>query len=152
MKNVLLQPFFKILTTMKEKYGVEEIPYYVCVGIDKDSPISSIGKTLTYTTGSTIEKVNEYYYKLLGALNDGYVVNFLWDGVPRQVILTRQDGGSFPYHARFTSSDNYTWLAMEFDPDKNVFMSYCNVVVGRDREIEQTRRRMSNVKVRRISI
>lgn len=151
MKNVLFQPFFDILATMRAKYGVEEIPYYVCVGIDDKSPIRSIGKTISYYD-KPISVINEYYYKLLGALNDGYVVHFDWDGVPRMVILTRQKDFSFPYVARFECSDNYTWLGIEYDDKTNEFMTWCNVVLSEKLSIAEAKRRMSNVKITKIEI
>lgn len=151
MTNVLFKPFFDILKTMQAKYGVKEIPYYVCVGIDNDSPIRTIGKTISYYD-KPISKINEYYHKLLKALNDGYVVKFDWDGVPRMVILTRQGNYAFPYHARFMCSDNYTWLGIEYDDKQNKFLTYCNVIISEERAIAEAEKRMTNVKITKIKI
>lgn len=151
MENVLLKPFFGILATMRVKYGVDEIPYYVCVGIDEKAPITNIGKKISFYD-SPISKINEYYYKLLGALNDGYVVHFDWDGVPRMVILTRQGKYDFPYHAHFTDSDDYTWLGIQYDDETNTFLTYCNVILSRDYSVADAKKRMSNIKITKIEI
>ena len=93
MGSILFKAFHDLRDTMREKYGVEEIPYYVCVGINEKSPVRAINKTGVEFYDRHIGEFVKYYDQLKMALCNGYVVRFKWNGQPRTCIFARMTDG-----------------------------------------------------------
>jgi hypothetical protein len=64
----------------------------------------------------------------------------------------KSKGYAFPYHAPFTSSDNYTSLDLEYDDKTNTFLTFCNVIVSMEYSIADAKRRMSDIVIKKIKI
>ena len=150
---MLLQPFIDLRNKLYEKYGIEEITPAMCYAVADYPVVSKVTATsVTRYLNQTLEAFEEYYHKLLKALNEAYVVEFKWDGQERKVVLMKSKGYAFPYHAPFTSSDNYTSLDLEYDDKTNTFLTFCNVIVSMEYSIADAKRRMSDIVIKKIKI
>jgi hypothetical protein len=150
---MLLQPFIDLRNKLYEKYGIEEITPAMCYAVADYPVVSKVTATsVTRYLNQTLEAFEEYYHKLLKSLNEAYVVEFKWDGQERKVVLMKSKGYAFPYHAPFTSSDNYTSLDLEYDDKTNTFLTYCNVIVSMEYSIADAKRRMSDIVIKKIKI
>ena len=150
---LLLQPFIDLRNKLYEKYGIEEITPAMCYAVADYPVVSKVTATsVTRYLNQTLEAFEEYYHKLLKALNEAYVVEFKWDGQERKVVLMKSKGYAFPYHAPFTSSDNYTSLDLEYDDKTNTFLTFCNVIVSMEYSIADAKRRMSDIVIKKIKI
>ena len=150
---LLLRPFIELRNKLYEKYGIEEITPAMCYAVADYPVVSKVTATsVRRYLNQTLEEFEEFYHKLVKALNEAYVVEFKWDGQERKVVLMKAKGYSFPYHVYFTSSDNYTSLGLEYDDKSGTFLAYCNVIVSKDYAIERAKRRMSDVVIKKIEI
>ena len=148
---MMLKPFIELRNILHHKYGVEMIEPQVCYAVDKFPVVSKVTATsVTRYLNQTLEAFEEYYHKLLKSLNEAYVVEFKWDGQERKVVLMKSKGYAFPYHAPFTSSDNYTSLDLEYDDKTNTFLTFCNVIVSMEYSIADAKRRMSDIVIKKI--
>ena len=143
---MLLKPFIDLRDKLYEKYGIEEITSGMCYAVSDHPVVNKVTATsVTRYLNHTLEAFEEFYHKLVKALNEAYVVEFKWDGQERKVVLMKSKGYAFPYHAYFTSSDNYTSLGLEYNDNTNTFLTYCNVIISKDSAIADAKRRMSDV-------
>jgi hypothetical protein len=150
---MLLQPFIDLRNKLYEKYGIEEITPAMCYAVADYPVVSKVTATsVRRYLDQTLEAFEEFYHKLLKALNEAYVVEFKWDGQERKVVLMKSKGYAFPYHAPFTSSDNYTSLDLEYDDKTNTFLTFCNVIVSMEYSIADAKRRMSDIVIKKIKI
>ena len=150
---ILLRPFIELRNKLYEKYGIEEITPAMCYAVSDHPVVNKVTTTsVTRYLNQTLEEFEEFYHKLVKALNDAYVVEFKWDGQERKVVLMKAKGYAFPYHAYFTSSDNYTSLGLEYDDKSGTFLAYCNVIISENNAIERAKRRMSDVVIKKIKI
>jgi len=150
---MLLQPFIDLRNKLYEKYGIEEITPAMCYAVADYPVVSKVTATsVRRYLDQTLEAFEEFYHKLLKALNEAYVVEFKWDGQERKVVLMKSKGYAFPYHAPFTSSDNYTSLDLEYDDKTNTFLTFCNVIVSMEYSIADAKRRMSDIVIKNIKI
>ena len=124
---ILLRPFIELRNKLYEKYGIEEITPAMCYAVADYPVVSKVTATsVTRYLNQTLEEFEEFYHKLVKALNDAYVVEFKWDGQERKVVLMKAKGYVFKHHARFDDSDNRTHLDLEYDENTNTFLAYCN--------------------------
>ena len=150
---ILLRPFIELRNKLYEKYGIEEITPAMCYAVADYPVVSKVTATsVRRYLNQTLEEFEEFYHKLVKALNEAYVVEFKWDGQERKVVLMKAKGYAFPHHAYFTSSDNYTSLGLEYDDKSGTFLAYCNVIVSKDYAIERAKRRMSDITIKKIEI
>ena len=150
---ILLSPFIELRNKLYEKYGIEEITPAMCHAVADYPVVSKVTATsVRRYLNQTLEEFEEFYHKLVKALNDAYVVEFKWDGQERKVVLMKAKGYSFPYHAYFTSSDNYTSLGLEYDDKSGTFLTYCNVIISKDYAIADAKKRMSDITIKKIKI
>ena len=150
---LLLRPFIELRNKLYEKYGIEEISRAMCYAVADYPVVSEVTATnVRYYLNQTLEAFEEFYHKLVKALNESYVVEFKWDGQERKVVLMKSKGYAFPYHAHFTSSDNYTSLGLEYDDKTNTFLTYCNVIISMEYSIADAKRRMSDIVIKKIKI
>jgi hypothetical protein len=150
---MLLQPFIDLRNKLYEKYDIEEITPAMCYAVADYPVVSKVTATsVRRYLNQTLEAFEEYYHKLLKSLNEAYVVEFKWDGQERKVVLMKSKGYAFPYHAPFTSSDNYTSLDLEYDDKTNTFLTFCNVIVSMEYSIADAKRRMSDIVIKKIKI
>ena len=150
---ILLRPFIELRNKLYDNYGIEEITPAMCYAVADYPVVSKVTATsVRRYLNQTLEEFEEFYHKLVKALNEAYVVEFKWDGQERKVVLMKAKGYAFPYHAYFTSSDNYTSLGLEYDDKSGTFLAYCNVIVSKDYAIERAKRRMSDITIKKIEI
>ena len=150
---LLLRPFVDLRNKLCEKYGIEEITSAMCYAVSDHPVVNKVTATsVTRYLNHTIEAFEEFYHKLVNALNEAYVVEFKWDGQERKVVLMKSKSYAFPYHAYFTSSDNYTSLGLEYDDKSGTFLTYCNVILSEDYAIADAKKRMSDITIKKIKI
>ena len=150
---ILLRPFIELRNKLYEKYGIEEITPAMCYAVADYPVVSKVTATsVTRYLNQMLEEFEEFYHKLVKALNDAYVVEFKWDGQERKVVLMKAKGYVFKHHACFDDSDNYTHLDLEYDEKTGTFLAYCNVIISKDYAIERTKKRMSDVVIKKIKI
>ena len=150
---MFLRPFIELRNKLYEKYGIEEITPAMCYAVADYPVVSKVTATsVTRYLNHTLEEFEEFYHKLIKALNDAYVVEFKWDGQERKVVLMKAKGYVFKHHARFDDSDNRTHLDLEYDEKTNTFLAYCNAVISENNAIERAKRRMSDVVIKKIEI
>lgn len=151
MGSILFKAFHDLRDTMREKYGVEEIPYYVCVGINEKSPVREINKTGVEFYDRPISEFVKYYDQLKIALGNGYVVRFKWNGKPRTCIFARMTDGTL-HRAHFYDVDDYTWLTIGYDVNNGRFFVYCNYNINVAGSYEYAANYMTDVKVFKIEL
>jgi hypothetical protein len=150
---MFLRPFIELRDKLYEKYGIEEITPAMCYAVADYPVVSKVTATsVTNYLNQTLDAFEEFYDKLVKALNEAYVVEFKWDGQERKVVLMKAKGYVFKHHARFDDSDNRTHLDLEYDEKTNTFLAYCNAVISENNAIERAKRRMSDVYLKKIKI
>ena len=150
---MFLRPFIELRNKLYEKYGIEEITPAMCYAVADYPVVSKVTATsVTNYLNQTLDAFEEFYDKLVKALNEAYVVEFKWDGQERKVVLMKAKGYVFKHHARFDDSDNRTHLDLEYDEKTNTFLAYCNAVISENNAIERAKRRMSDVVIKKIEI
>lgn len=150
---MFLRPFIELRNKLYEKYGIEEITPAMCYAVADYPVVSKVTATsVTNYLNQTLDAFEEFYHKLVKALNEAYVVEFKWDGQERKVVLMKAKGYVFKHHARFDDSDNRTHLDLEYDEKTNTFLAYCNAVISENNAIERAKRRMSDVVIKKIEI
>ena len=152
MGSILFKAFHDLRDTMREKYGVEEIPYYVCVGINEKSPVRAINKTGVEFYDRPIGEFVKYYDQLKMALCNGYVIRFKWNGQPRTCIFARMTDGKTLHVAHFTDTDDYTWLTIGYDVNDGRFFVYCNYNINPKGAYQYAAERMTEVEVFNIEL
>jgi hypothetical protein len=150
---MFLRPFIELRDKLYEKYGIEEITPAMCYAVADYPVVSKVTATsVTNYLNQTLDAFEEFYDKLVKALNEAYVVEFKWDGQERKVVLMKAKGYVFKHHARFDDSDNRTHLDLEYDEKTSTFLAYCNAVISENNAIERAKRRMSDVYLKKIKI
>jgi ribosomal protein S8 len=150
---MFLRPFIELRDKLYEKYGIEEITPAMCYAVADYPVVSKVTATsVTNYLNQTLDAFEEFYHKLVNALNEAYVVEFKWDGQERKVVLMKSGGYVFKHHARFDDSDKRTHLDLEYDEKTNTFLAYCNAVSSKNNAIERAKRRMSDVYLKKIKI
>lgn len=152
MGSILFKAFHDLRDTMREKYGVEEIPYYVCVGINEKSPVREINKTGVEFYDRPISEFVKYYDQLKKALRNGYVVRFKWKGQPRTCIFARMADGKTLHRAHFNDVDNDTWLTIGYNVNEGAFFVYCNFIINEERTYDYARENMTDVEIFNIEL
>ena len=150
---MFLRPFIELRNKLYEKYGIEEITPSMCYAVANYPVVSKVTATsVTRYLNQTLDAFEEFYHKLVKALNEAYVVEFKWNGQERKVVLMKSGGYVFKHHSRFDDSDNYTHLDLEYDEKTNTFLAYCNAVISESSAIERAKRCMSNVVIEKIKL
>ena len=150
---MFLRPFIELRNKLYEKYGIEEITPAMCYAVANYPVVSKVTATsVTRYLNQTLDAFEEFYHKLVKALNEAYVVEFKWNGQERKVVLMRSGGYVFKHHSRFDDSDNYTHLDLEYDEKTNTFLAYCNAVISESSAIERAKKCMSNVVIEKIKL
>jgi len=150
---MFLRPFIELRNKLYKRYGIEEITPAMCYAVADYPVVSKVTATsVTNYLNQTLDAFEEFYHKLVKALNEAYVVEFKWDGQERKVVLMKAKGYVFKHHARFDDSDNRTHLDLEYDEKTNTFLAYCNAVISENSAIERAKRRMSDVVIKKIEI
>lgn len=152
--KTLLQPFFDIKNEMNAEYGISKIPYYVCVGqVDEHAPVRSIDESISYYGTRKFNEFEEFYVNLLESLNNGFIVDFDYEGSHQQVIFAFKKG-STKCEAGFTDNGGTSLFITceKTDDTLDNFLIYCNVIMWKEREMEETKRKMQNVQIRKINL
>ena len=150
---MFLRPFIELRNKLYEKYGIEEITPSMCYAVANYPVVSKVTATsVTRYLNQTLDAFEEFYHKLVKALNEAYVVEFKWNGQERKVVLMKSGGYVFKHHSRFDDSDNYTHLDLEYDEKTNTFLAYCNAVISESSAIERAKRCMSKVVIEKIKL
>lgn len=152
--KTLLQPFFDIKNEMNAKYGISKIPYYVCVGqVDEHAPVRSIDESISYYGTRKFNEFEEFYVNLLESLNNGFIVDFDYEGSHQQIIFAFKKG-STKCEGGFTD-DKGTSLFITCEKTGDTldnFLIYCNFIISKEREMEETKRKMQNIQIRKINL
>lgn len=152
MASILLKPFYDLRDLLNEKYGISEITPYMCASANTSSLHMVSATKLSKYADTTIEVLENDYNKLRKVLNESYVVTFNWDGKPRKEVLMKDSKHHmmFPHYTRFCSSNNITMLDLEYNDKTNEFVAYTGYPNHRD--LADTKQRMSNVVITKITI